>query len=299
MGAFFIGGQVFEYAELVQGGPHALVRRLRLGVLPDHRLPRPARTGGLIAFLLVLGPHLRGQAVHPRAGDHRHRRVLLLALRRRRLDRPVRDHLPDQVTEPADRPPTGAHQSARHLRVPAPRRASPRCRVSAVAMWRRSWCVVCLGVRPAAYTAFAAHRRRPRARHPVESIEEGEKLVPAQLRQLPRPERQGSSDAPSLVGVGAAAVDFQVGTGRMPRQQPGAQIRAKPVEYTDGGDRRSWPRTSPRWARARRSPTKEQYDSADADDRPGRRAVPHQLRAVPQLRRRGRRAARTASTRRR
>jgi ubiquinol-cytochrome c reductase cytochrome c subunit len=43
---------------------------------------------------------------------------------------------------------------------------------------------------------------------------------------------QGTSDGPSLVGVGAAAVDFQVGTGRMPAQQPGAQIPKKKVIYT-------------------------------------------------------------------
>jgi ubiquinol-cytochrome c reductase cytochrome c subunit len=38
---------------------------------------------------------------------------------------------------------------------------------------------------------------------------------------------------PSLVGVGAAAVDFQVGTGRMPMVQPGAQVAAKPETFTD------------------------------------------------------------------
>jgi ubiquinol-cytochrome c reductase cytochrome c subunit len=38
---------------------------------------------------------------------------------------------------------------------------------------------------------------------------------------------------PSLVGVGAAAVDFQVGTGRMPMAAPGAQAPKKPVVYTD------------------------------------------------------------------
>jgi len=37
---------------------------------------------------------------------------------------------------------------------------------------------------------------------------------------------------PTLVGVGAAAVDFQVGTGRMPAVQPGAQFPAKRVQYT-------------------------------------------------------------------
>ena len=42
----------------------------------------------------------------------------------------------------------------------------------------------------------------------------------------------GKQLGPSLVGVGAAAVDFQVGTGRMPAVQPGAQIPQKEVVYT-------------------------------------------------------------------
>ena len=37
---------------------------------------------------------------------------------------------------------------------------------------------------------------------------------------------------PSLVGVGGAAVDFQVGTGRMPMAQPGQQAEAKKKVYT-------------------------------------------------------------------
>ena len=45
--------------------------------------------------------------------------------------------------------------------------------------------------------------------------------------------RDGNQLGPSLVGVGAAAVDFQVGTGRMPAAQPGAQNPTKPVTYTD------------------------------------------------------------------
>ena len=37
---------------------------------------------------------------------------------------------------------------------------------------------------------------------------------------------------PSLVGVGAAAVDFQVATGRMPMAKPASQAPQKPVIYT-------------------------------------------------------------------
>ena len=43
----------------------------------------------------------------------------------------------------------------------------------------------------------------------------------------------GTWYGPSLVGVGAAAVDFQVGTGRMPMAAPGAQAPDKRVVYTE------------------------------------------------------------------
>ncbi len=38
---------------------------------------------------------------------------------------------------------------------------------------------------------------------------------------------------PSLIGVGAAAVDFQVGTGRMPMQNAGAQAQRKTPQFDD------------------------------------------------------------------
>ena len=41
---------------------------------------------------------------------------------------------------------------------------------------------------------------------------------------------EGTKTGPSLIGVGAAAVDFQVSTGRMPASNPGAQMpRKEPV----------------------------------------------------------------------
>jgi ubiquinol-cytochrome c reductase cytochrome c subunit len=43
----------------------------------------------------------------------------------------------------------------------------------------------------------------------------------------------GTVLGPSLIGVGAASVDFQVGTGRMPMAAPGAQAPRKDVAYTD------------------------------------------------------------------
>jgi ubiquinol-cytochrome c reductase cytochrome c subunit len=44
---------------------------------------------------------------------------------------------------------------------------------------------------------------------------------------------KGGQYGPPLVGVGAAAVDFQVGTGRMPMAAPGMQAPQKKVVYTD------------------------------------------------------------------
>ncbi|TDW77400.1 cytochrome bc1 complex diheme cytochrome c subunit [Kribbella pratensis] len=43
---------------------------------------------------------------------------------------------------------------------------------------------------------------------------------------------EGRVAGPSLIGVGAAAVDFQVSTGRMPAAQTNAQIPQKPPVYT-------------------------------------------------------------------
>jgi ubiquinol-cytochrome c reductase cytochrome c subunit len=43
---------------------------------------------------------------------------------------------------------------------------------------------------------------------------------------------QGTAQAPSLIGAGAAAVDFQMSTGRMPAKEAGAQNDRKPVTFT-------------------------------------------------------------------
>ncbi|MFF8385502.1 cytochrome bc1 complex diheme cytochrome c subunit [Streptomyces kanasensis] len=64
------------------------------------------------------------------------------------------------------------------------------------------------------------------------AIEEGKKLYTVGCASCHGTGGQGTSDGPSLVGVGSAAVDFQVGTGRMPAQQPGAQVPRKKNIYT-------------------------------------------------------------------
>ncbi|WP_171170639.1 c-type cytochrome [Streptomyces sp. I05A-00742] len=65
------------------------------------------------------------------------------------------------------------------------------------------------------------------------AIEEGKKLYAVGCASCHGTGAQGTSDGPSLVGVGAAAVDFQVATGRMPMQQQGAQAPRKKPVYTE------------------------------------------------------------------
>ena len=64
-------------------------------------------------------------------------------------------------------------------------------------------------------------------------VEEGGKLFAANCATCHGMGASGSKDGPSLVGVGAAAVDFQVGTGRMPMQMNGPQALKKPAQFND------------------------------------------------------------------
>ncbi|WP_084126679.1 cytochrome c [Demequina sp. NBRC 110054] len=65
-------------------------------------------------------------------------------------------------------------------------------------------------------------------------VEEGQKLFSSNCATCHGLDAEGQDGvAPSLVGVGAAAVDFQVGTGRMPMQASGPQAPAKDVVFSE------------------------------------------------------------------
>ncbi len=64
-------------------------------------------------------------------------------------------------------------------------------------------------------------------------VAEGQSLFTANCASCHGLNLQGSADAPTLIGVGAAAVDFQVGTGRMPMAASGPQAQVKPPQMTD------------------------------------------------------------------
>jgi len=67
----------------------------------------------------------------------------------------------------------------------------------------------------------------------ADDVVAGERLFAANCASCHGLDAQGQDGvAPSLVGVGAAAVDFQVGTGRMPMQASGPQAPAKPAQFT-------------------------------------------------------------------
>ncbi len=60
----------------------------------------------------------------------------------------------------------------------------------------------------------------------------GKKLFQANCSSCHGLEAQGTSQAPSLIGAGAAAVDFQVSTGRMPAKEVGAENERAPSSFT-------------------------------------------------------------------
>jgi ubiquinol-cytochrome c reductase cytochrome c subunit len=64
-------------------------------------------------------------------------------------------------------------------------------------------------------------------------IDEGEKLFAANCATCHGMSLEGTDDGPALIGVGAASVNFQVGTGRMPMAMQGPQAMQKPTQFTD------------------------------------------------------------------
>jgi len=62
-------------------------------------------------------------------------------------------------------------------------------------------------------------------------VETGKKIFLANCASCHGKNAEGTDSAPTLIGVGSASVDFQVGTGRMPMQASGPQAEVKPVQF--------------------------------------------------------------------
>lgn len=94
--------------------------------------------------------------------------------------------------------------------------------------------LLALGATGGAYTALAP---TPQAQATTgvsqASIDEGRALYLKNCSSCHGLNAEGATEGPSLIGVGAASVDFQVATGRMPAAQLGAQIEPKRNQFTD------------------------------------------------------------------
>lgn len=66
-----------------------------------------------------------------------------------------------------------------------------------------------------------------------EDVVEGRKLFLANCSTCHGKDAAGTDKVPTLIGVGAASVNFQVGTGRMPMQATATQAEAKPPQMNE------------------------------------------------------------------
>ncbi len=125
--------------------------------------------------------------------------------------------------------------------------------------------LLALGVTGSMYAAFAPSPQASAATGAsAATIEDGRNLYRENCSSCHGLFAEGSSDGPSLIGVGAAAVDFQVGTGRMPAAQVGAQIEEKPVEFSQQ-EIEQMAAYIASLAPGPAIPSKEQLDYLDAD----------------------------------
>lgn len=82
------------------------------------------------------------------------------------------------------------------------------------------------------YSAFAP-KQADAATAAASSVEEGKKLFLANCATCHGLQAEGTKAGPALAGVGAAAVDFQMGTGRMPMAAPNVQApRVEEIRFT-------------------------------------------------------------------
>lgn len=82
------------------------------------------------------------------------------------------------------------------------------------------------------WALFAPHSTAGPADGNAQAVKAGEQLFLKGCASCHGLNAEGSSQGPSLIGVGAAAVDFQVSTGRMPLFEPAPEADRHPVEYT-------------------------------------------------------------------
>src|SRR5262249_55755224 len=154
------------------------------------------------------------------------RRLLLLAFRGCRVDRPVHDHLPHplRATDHASTDPK-PRQEVSGIK---PLRRHPAAGYAVLLLG-----LVVIGVVYAAVTgAGSAAPGATPGGPPPPDIARGRAISANPCSSCHGLDAQGSAAGPSLVGVGSAAVDFQMSTGRMPGKDFDAEMPRKPVTFT-------------------------------------------------------------------
>lgn len=115
-----------------------------------------------------------------------------------------------------------------HVSSFAPARRSLRSRMAGVLMLG-----IALTLLGSLYAAMAPSTRAAEAPYTPQQISAGHNLFLQGCASCHGLNAQGGRDAPSLIGVGPAAVDFQVSSGRMPLASEYAQAERKPPRYTE------------------------------------------------------------------
>jgi quinol---cytochrome-c reductase cytochrome c subunit len=90
------------------------------------------------------------------------------------------------------------------------------------------------------YAAVAGHRASAAGIPPgatAQQVAAGRQLFAVTCADCHGLNAEGTARGPSLIGVGAAAVYFQVSTGRMPAKEAGAQVPQKPPVLNDAQTR--------------------------------------------------------------
>jgi ubiquinol-cytochrome c reductase cytochrome c subunit len=118
------------------------------------------------------------------------------------------------------------HHTMAHTPAPA-RRAGRRSPLASTALL-----VVGLLATGGAYALATTTATAETTAASAELIDEGGKLFAANCASCHGLDAEGTAAGPTLIGAGALAVDFQVGTGRMPMAASGPQAEKKPVQFT-------------------------------------------------------------------
>ncbi len=92
--------------------------------------------------------------------------------------------------------------------------------------------VMALFVVGAVYAAFAPSEQSSAAGGTSHQVKKGKELFAVSCASCHGLNGEGTKAAPPIIGAGAAAVDFQVSTGRMPATDPHRESVRKPSQFT-------------------------------------------------------------------